>query len=377
MINIAFIFGTRPEVIKMAPVILEFKKYPMCYNVLVINTEQQKELSNQTLKFFGITPTISLNVMRENQSLSSLQSILQAKLEEIFLNNVINLAFVQGDTMSAFCGALSAYYFKVPICHIEAGLRSYNLFEPFPEEALRQMIARIANIHFAPTKLSVKYLQNENLTHKSSIYEVGNTSIDALFLLEQEIINKAKNFWNDFGIDLNNDDIVLVTIHRRENHGDRLEHILNAISYIASKFQKHKFIIPIHPNPNVREKIKNKLYKQKNIYLCDALDYPNLVLIMKNSKLILTDSGGIQEEAPSFRVPLLVLRYETERKEGVESGFAKLVGADYDLIIKESFVALKNNQKIDGINPYGDGMASQRIEKYVRKFLNLKEYYAR
>ncbi|MCR8696912.1 MULTISPECIES: non-hydrolyzing UDP-N-acetylglucosamine 2-epimerase [Campylobacter] len=377
MINIAFIFGTRPEVIKMAPVILEFKKYPMCYNVLVINTEQQKELSNQTLKFFGITPTISLNVMRENQSLSSLQSILQAKLEEIFLNNAINLAFVQGDTMSAFCGALSAYYFKVPICHIEAGLRSYNLFEPFPEEALRQMIARIANIHFAPTKLSVKYLQNENLTHKSSIYEVGNTSIDALFLLEQEIINKAKNFWNDFGIDLSNDDIVLVTIHRRENHGDRLEHILNAISYIASKFQKHKFIIPIHPNPNVREKIKNKLYKQKNIYLCDALDYPNLVLIMKNSKLILTDSGGIQEEAPSFGVPLLVLRYETERKEGVESGFAKLVGADYDLIIKESFVALKNNQKIDGINPYGDGMASQRIEKYVRKFLNLKEYYAR
>lgn len=369
MMNIAFIFGTRPEVIKMAPVILEFKKYPMYYNVLIINTEQQKELSNQTLKFFGITPTISLNVMRQNQSLSSLQSILQAKLEEIFLNNVINLAFVQGDTMSAFCGALSAYYFKVPICHIEAGLRSYNLFEPFPEEALRQMIARIANIHFAPTKLSVKYLQNENLTHKSSIYEVGNTSIDALFLLEQEIINKAKNFWNDFGIDLSNDDIVLVTIHRRENHGDRLEHILNAISYIASKFQKHKFIIPIHPNPNVREKIKNKLYKQKNIYLCDALDYPNLVLIMKNSKLILTDSGGIQEEAPSFRVPLLVLRYETERKEGVESGFAKLVGADYDLIIKESFVALKNNQKIDGINPYGDGMASQRIEKIIRRFL--------
>lgn len=372
--NIVFIFGTRPEVIKMAPVILEFKKYPMHYNVLVINTEQQKELSNQTLNFFGITPDISLDVMRNNQSLSSLQARLQVKLEEIFLNNQIHLVFVQGDTMSAFCGALSAYYFKIPICHIEAGLRSNHLFEPFPEEALRQMIARIANIHFAPTKLSVEYLQNENLTHKSSIYEVGNTSIDALFSLDQKIMNIAKEFWNNFGINLSHDNIILVTIHRRENHGKRLDSILNAISYIASQFSKYKIIIPLHPNPNVKEKIKNRL-KQNNIYLCDALDYPNLVLIMQSAKLILTDSGGIQEEAPSFGVPLLVLRYETERKEGVESGFAKLVGADYDLIIKESLFILNNNQKINKINPYGDGKTSKRIEKYVREFLNLKENY--
>lgn len=254
--NIAFIFGTRPEVIKMAPVILEFKKYPMLYNVLVINTEQQKELSNQTLNFFSITPDISLDVMRNNQSLSSLQARLQVKLEEIFLNHQIDLVFVQGDTMSAFCGALSAYYFKIPICHIEAGLRSYHLFEPFPEEALRQMIARIANIHFAPTKLSVEYLQNENLTYKSYIYEVGNTGIDALFSLDQKIINNAKIFWNNFGIDLNNDNIILVTIHRRENHGDRLEYILNAIVYIVSKFKNYKIILPLHPNPNVKEKNK-------------------------------------------------------------------------------------------------------------------------
>ncbi|WP_336526473.1 non-hydrolyzing UDP-N-acetylglucosamine 2-epimerase [Campylobacter devanensis] len=294
----------------------------------------------------------------------------------MFLNHQIDLVFVQGDTMSAFCGALSAYYFKIPICHIEAGLRSYHLFDSFPEEALRQMIARIANIHFAPTKLSVEYLQNENLTYKSYIYEVGNTSIDALFSLEQKIINNAKIFWNNFGIDLDNDNIILVTIHRRENHGERLEYILNAISYIASQFSKYKIIIPLHPNPNVKEKIQNRLYKQNNIYLCDALDYPNLVLIMKNSKLILTDSGGIQEEAPSFGVPLLVLRYETERKEGVESGFAKLVGADYELIIKESLFILNNNQKINKINPYGDGKTSKRIEKYVREFLNLKENYA-
>nr|WP_272888394.1 UDP-N-acetylglucosamine 2-epimerase (non-hydrolyzing) [Campylobacter sp. P0087] len=285
----------------------------------------------------------------------------------------MDLVFVQGDTMSAFCGALSAYYFKIPICHIEAGLRSYHLFEPFPEEALRQMIARIANIHFAPTKLSVEYLQKENLTHKSYIYEVGNTGIDALFSLDQKIINNAKIFWNNFGIDLNNDNIILVTIHRRENHGDRLEYILNAIVYIVSKFKNYKIILPLHPNPNVKEKIKHKLCNHNNVYLCDALDYPNLVLIMKNAKLIMTDSGGIQEEAPSFGVPLLVLRYETERKEGVESGFAKLVGADYDLIIKESYAILNKNQKINKLNPYGDGMASKRIENYIKKFLNLKE----
>lgn len=297
---------------------------------------------------------------------------MQIELEKLFLDNKIDLVFIQGDTMGAFCGALAGFYFKIPICHIEAGLRSHHLFEPFPEEALRQMIARIADIHFAPTSIAINHLNNENLINKSNIYEVGNTSIDALYSLEKRILNKAREFWNDFGINLDRDNIILATIHRRENHGVRLMDILRAIKQIASEFKSHKIIIPLHPNPNVKEKIKEELDKYSNIYLCDALDYPNLVLIMQNSKLILTDSGGIQEEAPSFGTPLLVLRYETERKEGVEAGFAKLVGADFDLITKEAFKALNNSQKIDKINPYGDGKASIKIEKIIRDFLNKK-----
>lgn len=371
MKNLLFIFGTRPEAIKLAPVILEFKKYPQKYNILICNTEQQKELSHQALSFFGLKADINLGVMVENQSLSSLQARILIKLEEILKNYKINGVFIQGDTMSVFAGALASFYHKVDIFHIEAGLRSYDLFEPFPEEAIRQMVSRITTLHFAPTKKSVKSLKKEGI-EKDKIYQVGNTGIDALSLLNKKALQNAAKFWKSKNVN-NNDGgggIILITIHRRENHGQRLEYILDSIEALSSDFLSHKFILPIHPNPNVKNKVYKRLSAYQNIILTEPLDYPQLVWLLQKAKLVLTDSGGIQEEAPTFAVPILVLRHKSERMEGVKKGFAKLVGTKSSKIIKEATRVLSQGCRIEGANPYGDGKASQKIEKIIRKFLN-------
>ncbi|MBT0882103.1 UDP-N-acetylglucosamine 2-epimerase (non-hydrolyzing) [Campylobacter sp. 2018MI13] len=362
--NILIVFGTRPEAIKLAPVILELKKYPSLYNVIVCNTEQQKELSNQTLEFFNIKADIKLDCMRENQKLVDIQSRIMLKLQEVFSNNTIYATIVQGDTMSVLCGALVSFYNKVPVFHIEAGLRSNDIFEPFPEEAIRAMVSKITTLHFAPTNDAVKALKKEGIN--KNIFMVGNTSIDALKCLSDEIMQKTNKFLDT----LNKDKLVLVTIHRRENHGDRLNFICKAIKDIASKFKDHSFLIPVHPNPNVKIKIYKELSNISNIILTEPLEYPMLINVMKNSKLILTDSGGIQEEAPSFNVPILVLRYETERIEGINAGFSKLVGADYNKIINETTnILIKNKEetRIYKDNPYGNGNASANIVNIIGK----------
>ena len=367
MKNILVVFGTRPEVIKLAPVILELKKYPKKYHVIICNTEQQKELSNQTLSFFGLKADINLDVMRPNQTLAGVQSRILEKLSEIFTTHKIDATIVQGDTMTVFCGALGSFYNKVPVFHVEAGLRSYDLFEPFPEEAMRQMTTRITDLHFAPTQKAVDALKTEGIKEEKIIL-TGNTVIDALSCLSAPILQNSEKKLKEKGI-LLNDKLVLVTVHRRENHGERLDRILSTIKQLTEKYVDHQFILPVHPNPNVKEKVYNVLGNLPNVILTAPLDYPELVTLMKNTKLVLTDSGGIQEEAPTFGNPVLVMRYETERMEGVEAGFAKLVGADEDKILSSVSAVLdkdKSETRKDGRkNPYGDGLASQKIQEKI------------
>ena len=371
--NILIVFGTRPEVIKLAPVIIELKKHDD-YNVIVCNTEQQKELSNQTLEYFGLKADINLDCMRPNQSLAEVQTRIMLGLETVFKDNTIDATIVQGDTMSVLTGALVSFYHKVPVFHVEAGLRSYDIYEPFPEEVMRQMTSRVAQLHFAPTEVNKQALLTEGID-ESMITVTGNTVIDALFCLSNEVIEKSAKFFEDKNINVN-DKLVLITAHRRENHGERIDRIIKAIYDLANKYTDHEFVIPVHPNPNVKNKIHEHLGNIKNIHLLTPLDYPYLVYLMKHAKLILTDSGGIQEEAPTFGCPTLVMRYETERQEGIEAGVSTLVGADYDKIMKLSEEVLSKDKSLSRLttqNPYGTGKSAQIIEKLIRNFfLNKK-----
>lgn len=360
--TVLVILGTRPEAIKLAPVILDLRRQTGL-NVLVCNTEQQKELSNQTLGFFGLKADINLDVMKPNQTLAGVQSIILQKLSDVFATHKIDAVIVQGDTMSVFCGALAAFYNRVPVFHVEAGLRSYDLFEPFPEEALRQMTTRLAALHFAPTEANVNALLKENIAPEKIVL-TGNTVIDALKCLSPDVLKQSAQDLEHKGVRLN-DKLVLVTVHRRENHGERLAHILKAVKHLSEAYPDHQFVLPVHPNPNVKSKVFEALSGVRNIILTDPLAYPQLVCLMQNAKLVLTDSGGIQEEAPTFGAPVLVMRYETERGEGVAAGFAKLVGADTQRIIAEADGVLSQDKsvtRLDGSkNPYGDGSAAERI----------------
>jgi len=370
MKNILFVFGTRPEVIKLAPVILELKKYPNKYNVIICNTEQQKELSNQTLKYFGLNADINLDCMRPNQSLIEIQARILTALNEVYKSYQIDATIVQGDTMTVLCGSLASFYNKIPVYHVEAGLRSYDIYEPFPEEVMRQMTTRVADINFAPTEKNKKALLAENID-ENKIYVVGNTVTDALFCLSEETIASSAEFFNKNNIKID-DKLVLITAHRRENHGERIDRIIEAIEILAEKYSDHTFVIPVHPNPNVKEKIYTKLSAYNNIFLTEPLDYPNLVYLMKNAKLILTDSGGIQEEAPTFGCPTLVMRYETERQEGIDAGVSILVGADIDKIISNSEKILSKNKsetRLKAQNPYGNGTSAKQIVDIISKNL--------
>lgn len=381
MKNILVIFGTRPEAIKLAPLIIALRNLSGI-SVTVCNTEQQKELSNQTLDYFHIKADIKLDAMSCNQTLQELQPRLMRLLSNVFAEKKYDAVIVQGDTMTVFSGALSAFFHSVPVYHIEAGLRSYDLHEPFPEEALRQMVTRITDLHFAPTEIAAQNLKHENVDG-SHIHVTGNTVIDALHCLPLDVQKQAQESLKKKKICIN-DSMVLVTVHRRENLleiGDatrtpmRLNSILKAIKHLAETYKDHQFILPVHPNPNVRTRVYETLSEMSNVILTEPMIYPELVEVMKHAKLILTDSGGIQEEAPSFGVPLLVMRYETERMEGVHAGFSKLVGADKELIIQEAVSVLSQTYDATRIrnreNPYGDGHACDRIIQAIGHHLSL------
>ena len=369
--NILVVFGTRPEVIKLAPVIIELRKHSE-YNVIVCNTEQQKELSNQTLEYFGLKADINLDCMRPNQPLAEIQSRILLNLDKVFNEQTIDATIVQGDTMTVLTGALVSFYHKVPVFHVEAGLRSYDIYEPFPEEVMRQMTSRVTQLHFAPTEKNKQALLREGID-ENKISVTGNTVVDALFCLSDDVIARSKSFFEDKNITIN-DKLVLITAHRRENHGERLDRIIKAIYDLAIKYTDHTFVIPVHPNPNVKDKIHEKLGKLSNIHLLTPLDYPYLVYLQRNAKLILTDSGGIQEEAPTFGCPTLVMRYETERQEGIEAGVSTLVGADYARILSLSENILskeKSQTRSTAQNPYGDGHSAEKIEKLIREFFKM------
>jgi len=368
MKNVLFVLGTRPEAIKMAPLIKEFQKDDN-YNVKVCITAQHREMLDQVLYFFDIKPDYDLNLMKPNQSLFDITANSLKSLEKVLDIEKPELIFVQGDTTTAFVGALAGFYKKIKIAHIEAGLRSHNKYSPFPEEVNRVLVDYIANYHFAPTEKAKENLYNENI--KENVYVVGNTIIDALFLgLNIIKEQREEKYYNYFSFLDFSKKIILVTGHRRENFGKPFENICYALKNIAER-DDVEIVYPVHLNPNVRKPVNEILKGHKNIHLIEPLEYPYLIWLMKKSYLVLTDSGGIQEEAPSLGKPVLVMREVTERIEGIEAGTTKLVGTNERKIVKELTRLLDNKKDYEkmtkAINPYGDGKASQRILKIIKE----------
>ncbi len=368
--KVLFVFGTRPEAIKLAPLIKEFKK-EKDFNIKICVTAQHREMLDQVLNFFKIKPDYDLNLMKPNQSIYDITVNTLKGLEKVLDDFTPNLIFVQGDTTTAFVGALAGFYKKIKVAHVEAGLRSFNKYSPFPEEMNRVLIGHLSDYHFAPTEKAKKNLYNEGI--KENIWVVGNTVIDALFLgleiIRKENEEKYYQFFNflDFS-----KKIILVTGHRRESFGKPFENICYALKEIARR-QDVEIVYPVHLNPNVRKQVNRILKGIENIHLIEPLEYPYLIWLMSNSYLILTDSGGIQEEAPSLGKPVLVMREVTERIEGIETGIAKLVGTNKDKIVNETINLLESKEEYEkmakAVNPYGDGKASKRILEIISERL--------
>lgn len=371
MRKILFIFGTRPEAIKMIPVIKAFRASENKYQVKICVTAQHREMLDSVLKFFSVRADYDLDLMRSGQSLFSLTGKLIHKLEPVLQKTKPDLVFVQGDTTSAFAGALAAHYMKIPVAHIEAGLRSFNKFSPFPEEMNRVLISRLADFHFAPTKRAADYLKEEGI--RSNVWITGNTVIDAL-QLGLKIINTRgegkfiRHFRNiDFG-----KKIILVTGHRRESFGKPFKEICLALKQIAGNHPETEIVYPVHRNPNVQTPVYSILGNTPGIHLIPPQDYPHFIWLMKKSSLILTDSGGVQEEAPSLGKPVLVMRDVTERTEGIRAGTARLVGTKYPQIAGEIERLLTDPKAFQSmakkVNPYGDGKAALRIVSVIDQY---------
>jgi len=345
----------------MAPVILALKKEPWAA-VRVLATAQHRYMLDQVLVFFGIEPDIDLDIMRPNQALTTLTARLLLDLDGMLQAEKPDVVLVQGDTTSVMTVALACFYHRIPIGHVEAGLRTWDMQSPFPEEANRVIAGKLARWHFAPTEGSRQNLLREGVPD-SDIIVTGNTVIDAL------LMTAAKEL--EIGIDLDaNKRLVLITSHRRENFGDPFRNICRALRTLAERNQGVQFLYPVHPNPNVKDVAHEMLGNCSNIHLCEPLDYAPFVAAMKRSYLIISDSGGVQEEAPALAKPVLVLRDETERPEAVELGVVKLVGPNYDRIVNEAQRLLDDDAAyramVRGISPYGDGHAAERIVETLR-----------
>jgi UDP-N-acetylglucosamine 2-epimerase (non-hydrolysing) len=371
--KILFIFGTRPEAIKLAPVIKEFQKSRE-FNTRICVTAQHREMLDQVLSFFNIKPDYDLNIMKPNQSLFDITANILKSLKPVLEKEKPDMIFVQGDTTTAFVGALAGFYKKIKVAHVEAGLRSHNKYSPFPEEINRVLVGHLADYHFAPTQRAKENLYKENI--KKNVYVVGNTVIDALYL-GLEIIKEQgeEKYYRYFDFIDFTKKIILVTGHRRESFGKPFENICYALKEIADNYEDVEIVYPVHLNPNVREPVNRILKGIKNIHLIEPLEYPYLIWLMSKVYLILTDSGGIQEEAPSLGKPVLVIREVTERIEGIEAGTAKLVGTNKNRIVKEVSKLLEDvdeyNKIAKAINPYGDGKASLRILNILRNLMNI------
>lgn len=365
-INLTLIFGTRPETIKMFPIISEIKKYPHLIDFKIVVTGQHREMLDQMLEMFKIIPDYDLDIMEQVQSLSQITKNSLIGIERILKKERPNMVLVQGDTTTTFAGALAAFYQKIKIGHIEAGLRTNNKYYPFPEEINRHLTSVLTDLYFAPTAQSCKNLLSEGVKRKD-IFICGNTVIDSLFLMikknhifTEPLLRDKKIFGKK---------IILVTVHRRENWGEPLKKICQALIKLLDEHSDLFVIIPLHKNPEIRKTVSHILKDRRDVLLLDTLDYGDMINLMSKTYIILTDSGGIQEEAPSLGKPIFVLRDETERPEAVEAGVVKLIGTNKERIVSEVNLILTNKDKYmemtKRINPYGDGKASKRIIKKI------------
>ncbi len=366
MKRVAFIFGTRPEAIKLSPLILEMKKNSDLVPHVCV-TGQHRHMLDQVLEVFGVVPDVDLKLMEPNQTLASLTARAITTIDTYLRQCKPDMILVQGDTTSVFCASIAAFYNRIPVGHVEAGLRTWNKYSPYPEEINRVLTSHIADYHFAPTEQSRKNLINEGID-QSKIYVTGNTVIDALFIAIEKIKNNTPQIPGlspEFADPCSTTPIVLITGHRRENFGEGFESICKAISILAKNFSNTEFIYPVHLNPNVREPVFHILSGLSNVHLIEPLSYLPFVALMSRATVILTDSGGVQEEAPGLGKPVLVMRENTERPEAVDAGTVKLVGTDTDLIIKNVTSLLTDDIAYEkmarAVNPYGDGKACQRI----------------
>lgn len=361
--KIAVIFGTRPEIIKLAPVILAIRKKPRRFKTVLLATAQHRGLLDQMLNLFGLKPDIDLDIMKPYQGLEELTSRVMDKAGKALLRIRPDLVLVQGDTTTAMISALAAFYRKIPVAHVEAGLRTGDPFNPFPEEINRKIISTLAAYHFAPTQAAARNLRTEGIP-SSRIFVTGNPVVDALLHIDKKMGRRASSVPIDSGKKL-----VLVTAHRRESFGKPLERICRALIEIVSLEEDVRIVYPVHPNPGVQESVAAYLSGIDRIHLLKPLDYVDFLALMKKAYLILTDSGGVQEEAPTFRKPVLVLREKTERPEGIRAGIARLVGTDEKRILDEAGKILNDPREYRRMtgrkNPYGDGKAALRIRKII------------
>jgi UDP-N-acetylglucosamine 2-epimerase (non-hydrolysing) len=373
MRKILLIFGTRPEAIKMASIIKELKKNKKFFNFKICITGQHKKMLKQVLEFFEIKPHFNINVMQKNQSLESLTSKILTRTSNIIKKIKPDLVLVHGDTTSTLASSLACYYNKTKVSHIEAGLRTGNIYSPWPEEINRKLTAQISEINFSPTAFAKKNLISEGID-KNKIFITGNTVIDALLFTKDKITKSKsikKKLEKKFTFLDSKKKLILVTGHRRENFGKDFNNIFKAIKYIALNNQDINIIYPTHLNPKVLVPAKKILGKISNIFLVEPLDYVSFVYLMNKSYLIISDSGGVQEEAPSLGVPVLVTRKNTERPEAINAGTAKLVGTNTNEIIKNVKQLLKNKviykKMTKSHNPYGNGNAAKKIVNYLKK----------
>jgi UDP-N-acetylglucosamine 2-epimerase (non-hydrolysing) len=371
------IFGTRPEAIKMAPLVKEFQKHTHTFETKVCVTAQHREMLDQVLNFFNITPDYDLNLMKPDQNLYCLTADIITGLKPVLDAYQPDYVYVHGDTTTTMAGSIASFYSGAKVCHVEAGLRTHDKWAPFPEEINRQIAGRVSDYHFAPTDTSRKNLLNENINPKT-ILVTGNTVIDALIESVEKVNQDPSPLIQKLSQTIGDKEMVLVTGHRRENHGEGFVRICEALKEIALENQYRLIIYPVHLNPKVQEPVKRILSGLDNVLLIDPLAYQDFIWMMNRAKIIITDSGGVQEEAPSLGKPVLVMRDTTERPEAVEVGTVILVGTNKDLIVKEALNLLNNKERFNQMsrlhNPYGDGNACRRIVQFMTQLDNKMSY---
>jgi UDP-N-acetylglucosamine 2-epimerase (non-hydrolysing) len=360
-------FGTRPEIIKLAPVIKEIRKYPRDLAPVLLATAQHRGLLDQMLALFEIKPDLDLNLMEPNQTLDRLTSRVMLRTSQVLRDIKPDLVIVQGDTTTAMVVALAAFYLQIPVAHVEAGLRTRDRYQPFPEEINRRLISALATLHFAPTKQAVLNLKKEGIKARE-IFLTGNTVVDALLQMRPKIERRP------LPVKIAPESrLILVTAHRRENFGQPLENICQALIRLIQEFPDIEIVYPVHPNPHVRQTVYALLSRVQRLHLIRPVSYLDLLALINRAYFILTDSGGLQEEAPSFHKPVLVLREVTERPEGIKAGVARLVGTETERIVAACRQLLNQPQTYRKMtlapNPYGDGRASQRIVHHLRRYL--------